>query len=417
MGRSEVVPRAYALVFRKGDGRFFIKISEESDPMSNPYAFETRCVHGTPERAFEDGARSVSFPIYQTATFGHTFVGHGQFNYTRQDNPTRLHLEETVAALENGVDSIAFASGMAAISAVMELFSPGDHILCGEDLYGGTTRLFNNVNVKNGLRIEYVDTTDAARVRAALRPETKAVYLETPTNPMMNVSDIRACAEIAKAAGALLIVDNTFLSPCFQKPLDLGADVVVHSGSKYLSGHNDTISGFVAVKDQALADRLRLIGKTTGGMLAPFDSWLVMRGIKTLSLRMEKAQKNALRLAEALQKHPKVQAVYYPGLPEHPGHELSRRQASGFGAMLSFRVDSRETAERVLLGVRLITFAETLGGVESLITYPLTQTHDMVAEEVRQHLGITDTLLRLSVGIEDADDLIADLTQALEDKA
>ena len=382
--------------------------------MSNPYAFETRCVHGTPEHAFEDGARSVSFPIYQTATFGHTFVGHGQFNYTRQDNPTRLRLEETVAALEEGVDCVAFASGMAAISAVMELFRPGDHILCGEDLYGGTTRLFNNVNIKNGLDIEYVDTTDIAKVRAAIRPETKAIYLETPTNPMMNVSDIRACAEAAKEAGALLIVDNTFLSPYVQKPLLLGADVVIHSGSKYLSGHNDTISGFVVVKDQELADRVRLLGKTTGGMLAPFDSWLVMRGIKTLALRMEKAQQNAMTLALALKENPRVTAVYYPGLPEHPGHELSGRQASGYGAMLSFRVDSAETARRVLLGVKLITFAETLGGAESLITYPLTQTHDMVAEDIRQHLGITDTLLRLSVGIEDAADLIADLTQALE---
>ena len=382
--------------------------------MSNPYAFETRCVHGTPERAYEDGARSLSFPIYQTATFGHTFIGHGQFNYTRQDNPTRLHLEETVAALEDGVDCIAFASGMAAISAVMELFQPGDHILCGEDLYGGTARLFNNVNVKNGLEIEYVDTTDVARVRAAVRPGTKAIYLETPTNPMMNVSDIRACADIAREAGAMLIVDNTFLSPYFQKPLQLGADIVIHSGSKYLSGHNDTISGFVVVKDQELAERVRLLGKTTGGMLAPFDSWLVMRGIKTLALRMERAQHNALHLAQALQRNPHVTAVYYPGLPEHPGHALSKKQASGFGAMLSFRVDSAETARRVLLGVRLITFAETLGGTESLITYPLTQTHDMVAEDIREHLGITDTLLRLSVGIEDVEDLLADLTQALE---
>ena len=382
--------------------------------MSNPYGFETRCVHGTPDRAFEDGARSVSFPIYQTATFGHTFVGHGQFNYTRQDNPTRLRLEETVAALEEGVDCVAFASGMAAISAVMELFRPGDHILCGEDLYGGTTRLFNNVNLKNGLAIEYVDTTDVAKIRAALRPETKAIYLETPTNPMMNVSDIRACADIAREAGALLIVDNTFLSPYCQKPLLLGADVVIHSGSKYLSGHNDTISGFVVVKDQTLADRVRLLGKTTGGMLAPFDSWLVMRGIKTLALRMEKAQQNAMTLALALQKNPHVTAVYYPGLPEHPGHELSGRQASGYGAMLSFRVDSAETARRALLGVKLITFAETLGGAETLITYPLTQTHDMVAEEIRERLGITDTLLRMSVGIEDANDLIADLAQALE---
>lgn len=378
------------------------------------FQFDTKCVHGTMERAYEDGVRSVSFPIYQSATFAHTKVEHGQFNYTRQDNPTRLHLEETVAALEEGADAIAFASGMAAISAVFELLRPGDHVICSEDLYGGTTRLFNNVSAKNGLLIDFVDTTDIKKVEAAMRPQTKAIYVETPSNPMMNVTDIRACAALAHAVGALLIVDNTFLSPVFQRPLTLGADLVVHSGSKYLAGHNDTISGFVVAATAELGDDVRMIGKTTGGMLAPFDCWLVMRGIKTLSLRMERAQANALALAEALKHNRHVTQVLYAGLPEHPGHALSRSQADGFGGMLSFRVDSRETAERVLTRVRVITFAESLGGTESLITYPLTQTHNDVPEEMRNRLGITDTLLRLSVGIEDVGDLLADLEQAFE---
>ena len=379
------------------------------------YRFDTRCVHGTPERAYEDGARSVSFPIYQSATFAHTKIEHGQFNYTRQDNPTRLHLEETIAALEEGHDAVAFASGMAAISAVFELFRPEDHIICSEDLYGGTTRLFNNVSAKNGLDISFIDTTDMEKVRAALRPSTRAIYIETPSNPMMNVTDIRACAAIAHEAGALLIVDNTFLSPAFQQPLTLGADLVVHSGSKYLSGHNDTICGFVVTSTAALSDSVRLIGKTTGGMLAPFDCWLVMRGLKTLSLRMERAQQSALTLARALKENPHVTQVLYVGLPEHPGYEINRSQAHGTGGMLSFRVDSAETAQRVLTGVKVITFAESLGGTESLITYPLAQTHSDVPEDMRRRLGITDTLLRLSVGIEDVNDLLADLTQALGD--
>ena len=330
-------------------------------------------------------------------------------------HPTRLHLEETVAALEEGADAVAFASGMAAIAAVFELLSPGDHVICSEDLYGGTTRYLNHVSAKNGVAVEFVDTTVTVNVKAALRPQTKAIYLETPSNPMMNVTDIRACAALAHEAGALLIVDNTFLSPIFQRPLTLGADLVVHSGSKYLAGHNDTISGFVVAATKELGDAIRLTGKTTGGMLAPFDSWLVLCGIKTLALRMERVQKNALAIAKALKGNPHVKQVLYAGLPEHPAYALSRSQSDGFGGMISLRVDSAETAERVLTHVRVITFAESLGGTESLITYPLTQTHSDVPEEMRARLGITDTLLRLSVGIEDADDLIADLTQALGD--
>ena len=377
--------------------------------------FETKCVHGTFDPAYSDAVRSLSFPIYQTATFGHIAIGHTQFNYTRQDNPTRLRVEETVAALESAADAVAFGSGMGAIAAVFEMFRPGDHVICSEDLYGGTTRLFNNISAKNGMRISFVDTTELSLIRAAVRPETKAIFIETPSNPMMNITDIRGCAAIAREIGAMLIVDNTFLSPRFQRPLELGADIVVHSGTKFLSGHNDTISGFVVLATQELGDKVRLIGKTTGGMLSPFDSWLVMRGIKTLSIRMERAQENAMKLAELLRSNPRVTKVYYPGNPDHPGYELNRSQASGFGAMLSFRVDSETTALRVLDKVKVITFAESLGGTETLITYPLTQTHTDVPEEMRARLGIDGMLLRLSVGIENANDLLADLEQSFEE--
>ena len=379
------------------------------------YEFETRCIHGKPDPAYKDSLRSVSFPIYQTATFAHVAVGHTQFNYTRQDNPTRLRLEETVATLEEGVDAVAFASGMAAISAVFELFKPGDHIICSEDLYGGTTRLFNNISAKNGLSVSFVDTTDVSQVESALRPETAAIYLETPSNPMMNVTDIRVCARLAKSAGALLIVDNTFLSPYWQNPIALGADIVLHSGTKFLAGHNDTIVGFLCVADPELGARVRLISKTVGSTLSPFDSWLVLRGLKTLHVRMERQQESALKIANWLTKHPHVTHVFYVGLPNHPGYDTNRAQARGAGSMISFRVDSPETARRVLEKVNLITFAESLGGVESLITYPITQTHPDVPVQVRERLGITDTLLRLSVGLEHVDDLIADLAQALEE--
>lgn len=379
------------------------------------YSFETQCVHGSEERTWKDGERSVSTPIYQSATFFHTQIGHGQFNYTRQDNPTRLHLEETVAALEGGADAIAFASGMAAIAAVFELFRPGDHIIVSEDLYGGTTRLFNNVSRKNGLLVDFVDTCDAGKIRAAVRPETKAIYVETPSNPMMNVTDLREARRIAAAADALLIVDNTFMTPYFQKPLSLGVDLVVHSGTKFLAGHNDTISGFVVTATKRLGEDVRLIGKTTGGMLSPFDSWLVERGIKTLAVRLEREQETALTLARALRENPHVKKVYYVGLPEHPGYAVNKSQTTGFGAMISIRTDSEETALRALRKVRLITFAESLGGTESLITYPLTQTHDSVPEEQRRRLGIDGSLLRLSVGLENAQDLLADIRQALEE--
>jgi cystathionine beta-lyase/cystathionine gamma-synthase len=382
--------------------------------MSRSQSIETKCIHGG-VHSFQDASRPISFPIYQTASFSHIEPGHNKtgFDYTRESNPTRHQLEETVAALEGAVDAVAFSSGMAAIAACLELLTPGDHIVCTEDLYGGTVRLLHNISEKNGLSVDFVDTGDLNALSAAIRPNTRAIYLETPSNPMMHVSDIRACAKLAKEHGALLIVDNTFLSPYLQNPLALGADLVLHSGTKFLGGHNDTISGFLCSGNEELAARIRLLSKTTGATLAPFDSWLMLRGIKTLAVRMERHQQNAQVLARWLQQHPKVTHVYYIGLPEDPGYAVNASQARGAGSMISFSVDSAETAKNLLANVRLVTFAESLGGTETLLTYPLVQTHPDVPEDVRQRLGITDRLLRLSVGLENADDLIADLAQAL----
>lgn len=311
--------------------------------------FETRCIHGEFAKALQDNNRAISFPIYQTASFSHIKTGHNDsgFDYSRESNPTRQRLEEIVSSLEYAGGTTAFSSGMAAISACFELFSPGDHIICSDDLYGGVIRLNDLINSKNGLELEYLDTTDIDAVVKAIRKNTKAIYLETPSNPMMHITDIRECAKLAHKNNLLLIVDNTFLSPYFQNPLLLGADIVVHSGSKFLSGHNDTISGFVCTKDESIADKIRLISKTTGGVLAPFDSWLVMRGIKTLAVRMERQQENALQIANWLSGQTQVTTVFYPGLETHPGFEINAAQASGFGSMISFRVDSEETALRV----------------------------------------------------------------------
>ena len=376
---------------------------------------DTLCIHGADHR-FPDGRDSISMPIYQTATFAHPDLGHSpdRFYYSRLTNPTRNHLEETVSALEGAADTIAFSSGMAAIAAVFELFSPGDRIVCSADLYGGTVLLFDLVSRKNGLVLDFVDTTDEKALAEAMKNGAKAIYVETPSNPMMNVTDIALCADFAKKAGALLIVDNTFLSPYFQNPIALGADLVVHSGTKYLGGHNDTLAGFVCAADAAVAEKVRKISSATGGNLAPFDSWLMIRGIKTLAVRMERAQENAITIAKWLKNHPKVTAVHYVGLPEHPGYAVNAKQSRGSGAMLSFAVDSHETALKVLANVKIITFAESLGGPESLITLPVTQTHADVPEAERLKLGITDSLLRLSVGLENAQDLIADLQQAME---
>lgn len=314
---------------------------------------------------------------------------------------------------DDSTDCMAFSSGMAAITALMELFRPGDHIVATDDLYGGSIRLFRTISEKNGLIFDAVDTSNLSQLKLKIKPKTKALFIETPTNPMMHVTDIKRAASIAHRQHALLIVDNTFLTPYFQTPILLGADLVVHSGTKYLSGHNDTLAGFIVTSTQELSDKLRFIYKTTGACLSPFDSWLTIRGIKTLAVRMEKAQKNAYIIAEWLQKHPKVKKVLYVGLTDHPGFAVNQKQSSGSGAMISFEVNSVETAKNLLERVKLIHFAESLGGVETLITYPSTQTHADLTKEERNKKGISDRLLRLPVGIESVNDLIDDLRQAL----
>lgn len=374
---------------------------------------KTICIHGGDKPV--DPTGSLSFPIYQTATFAHPALGQSTgYDYVRVQNPTREHLEKAVCALEGGTDCLAFTSGMAAISLLMELFSPGDEIISTDDLYGGSIRLFRGVNEKNGLRFHYLNTAHADCIEAKFNEHTKAVYIETPTNPMMEVSDIRKIADIAHRHGAILIADNTFMSPYFQNPLALGADVVIHSGTKYLSGHNDVLAGFLVTNSPEISEKLRYLYKTIGSCLGPFDSWLALRGIKTLAIRMEAQQKNAQALAEWLEKQPRVPKVLYPGLASFEGRDVHFSQARGAGAMLSFYVDSPETAAHILKSVKVIRFAESLGGVESLITYPTTQTHCDLTEEERNARGITDCLLRLSVGLEAAEDLITDLDQALK---
>ncbi len=374
--------------------------------------FTTLCVHGNNEKYDETGA--VSVPIFQTATFAHPAVGQSTgFDYSRMQNPTRQHLEKTIAQLENGKEAMAFSTGMAAIAALMELFSPGDHIIASDDLYGGTHRLFFGISVKNGITFDLVNTSDISQIEGYIKPQTKAIFIETPTNPMMQVTDIAAVSQLAKQHNLLLVIDNTFLTPYYQQPLRLGADIVIHSGTKYLGGHNDTLAGFLIASDPKLIERLRYIHKTTGACLSPFDSWLLIRGIKTLAIRMDKQQQNASILAAWLCKQKKVKAVHYIGLASHPGYEISKRQATGFGSMISFELDSEYTATRVLERVSLIQFAESLGGVETLITYPMLQTHADVPLAEREAKGINSRLLRLSVGLECADDLIADIEKAL----
>ena len=369
----------------------------------------TRCLHLEETEGKTDNYGALTFPIYQTATYAHPAVGQSTgYDYSRLQNPTREHLEKVVASLEGGIDALALSTGMAAITLMMELFKPGDHLIVESDLYGGSIRLFNNVSEKNGIEFSRVACSNED-VESHVKDNTKAIYIETPTNPMMNVTDIGALAGIAKKHGLLLIVDNTFLSPYFQNPLKLGADIVIHSGTKYLGGHNDTLAGFIVTNNEEISEKLRFLIKTTGAGLSPFDSFLLERGIKTLGIRMERAQENAFALAEWLKKQDVVTKVIYPGLPEHPGHEIMKKQARGFGAMITFDLDTKEHAIALLEKVRMIKFAESLGGVETLITYPTTQTHADVPAEIREKNGITDSTLRLSVGIEDSKDLIAEL--------
>lgn len=380
---------------------------------------ETKCLHLTDEVENTEGAcktlhyGSVSFPIYQTATYAHPAVGQSTgYDYSRLQNPTRAQVEKVVAQLEGGLDAFALSSGMAAISLLFEIFKPGDHLVIDSDLYGGAIRLFDHVAAKNGVEFTRANCSKDD-IESLIKPDTKAVYIETPTNPMMNVTDIAVLAEITKRHNILLIVDNTFLSPYFQNPLNLGADVVIHSGTKYLAGHNDTLAGFIVTNRTDIQEKLRFLIKTTGAGLAPFDCWLVLRGIKTLAIRMEAAQKNALHIVEWLKNQKAVSKVIYPGLKEHPGYEILKKQARGFGAMITFNVTDEALAKKILGSVQLIQYAESLGGVETLITYPATQTHADVPEELRLKNGITPATLRLSVGIENVDDLIFDLDNAI----
>ena len=356
---------------------------------------------------------AVSVPIYQTATFRHPGLGQSTgFDYSRSGNPTRLALENGIARLDNGCRGFAYSSGMAAITSLLLLFKSGDHLIVTEDLYGGTCRLFDRIFSQYGLSFTYLDTSDSEAVRNAITPATKALFVETLTNPLLKFADLPALSAICRERGLLLIADNTFLTPYLQRPLDLGADITVYSATKYLAGHNDTVAGLVVVKDPQLAEQVYFHQNGAGATLGPQDAWLVIRGMKTLSVRLDRQQENALKLARWLKSHPRVTRVYYPGLEEHRDHALIQRDARGFGAMIAFEVDNHALVEQLLLKTELISFAESLGGVETLMTFPEVQTHADIPPELRARLGINNVLLRLSVGIEDCDDLIADLQQA-----
>ncbi len=355
----------------------------------------------------------ISFPIYPSATYRHPSVGQSTgYDYTRSGNPTRDILEEAIAQLENGARGLAFSSGMAALTTLFLHFASGDHLVVSEDLYGGTYRVLDQVFGKFGITATYVNTANTSAVKEAILPQTKALLVETPGNPLLGVADIQTLAELSKELNLMFIVDNTFLTPVLQRPLDLGADVVIHSATKYFGGHNDLCMGALVTKSADLGEQLYFLQNSTGAIPSPQDCWMLIRSLKTLPLRMERHCSSAQKVAEWLQQQPQVETVYYPGLQEHPGHELSRRQADGFGGMLSFRVSSQELAEQVLERLRLISFAESLGGVETLMTLPAVQTHGDIPEEERLRLGICNCLLRLSVGLEEPADLIADLEQA-----
>lgn len=374
--------------------------------------FESKAVHGALGHDPFTGA--VSTPIYQTSTFRHKALGESTgFDYSRLSNPTRLELERTMAILEEGLEGFAFTSGQAANTAIFSLLNPGDEILLSDDIYGGTYRLGTDIFGRYGATFTYIDMCNTELVEKSIHPNTKIVFLETPTNPMMKVADIAKIAEIAHAHGCILVVDNTLMSPYLQKPLTLGADIVTHSATKFIGGHNDVLAGIVVVKSQELADFMHSQIKTHGNQLSPLDAWLLLRGIKTLPVRMERHCENTKEVAHWLRTQEKVKKVFYVGFEDHPGYEIMKKQCIGFGGMLSFNVDSYETVQKILRRVDLIYFAESLGGTETLITYPRTQTHESLTEETRQALGITDTFLRISVGLEHAQDIIADLDQAL----
>lgn len=374
--------------------------------------FSTICIHAGQEPDASTGA--IITPIFQTSTYVQEELGkHKGFEYARTQNPTRATLERNIAAIESGKAAYAYASGMAAIGAITSMLKSGDHVVVTDNTYGGTFRLFDKVLTKFDVRFSYVDTSRPDLIEEAMRPETRMVFIETPTNPVLRLTDIACAAEIAHRGNARLIVDNTFASPCLQRPLELGADMVIHSTTKYLNGHSDSIGGIVIAKRDDDIEWLKFVQNSAGAILSPFDSWLVLRGTKTLAIRMAQHNINGQALAEYLAAHPRVTQVIYPGLPSHPQHELAKRQMRGFGGMLSFDVGTFEAARRVCNRVRLMALAESLGGVETLISHPATMTHASVPPERRTAIGITDSMVRISAGIEDPADLIDDLEQAL----
>jgi cystathionine beta-lyase/cystathionine gamma-synthase len=374
--------------------------------------FATDAIHAGQEPDPATGA--IIVPIYQTSTYVQEELGkHKGYEYARASNPTRTRLERNLAVLEGSTNALVFASGMAAINAVLSLLRSGDHVICSHAVYGGVYRLFTQILVNFGLTFSFLDTTCPTNVENAVRPQTRMLYIETPTNPTMAITDLAAMSRIAQAHKLLLVVDNTFMSPYLQRPFDYGADLVVHSTTKFLNGHSDSIGGAVMARRADDYERLKFIQKSAGAILAPFDCWLVLRGVKTLAVRMEQHNQNGQAIAAYLEQHPKVQRVHYPGLTSHPQHELARKQMKGFGAMLSFELGSLDAARRMLRQVRVCSLGESLGGVETLISHPATMTHASVPAEQREKVGITDGLVRISVGIEDMEDLIADLDQAL----
>jgi cystathionine beta-lyase/cystathionine gamma-synthase len=375
--------------------------------------FATKAIHAGQTPDTSTGA--ITVPLYQTSTYVQDALGqHKGYEYARTQNPTRGALEQNLAALEGGLTAHCFASGMAAIDTTLKLLKAGDHVIVSDNTYGGTYRLFERVLRDFGLDFSYVDTTDALNVESALRDNTRMVFIETPTNPIMAVADLEGIGRLTAARGIKLVVDNTFMSPYFLRPIEWGADIVVHSTTKYLNGHSDSVGGVVVTTDQADAERIGFLQNAVGAIISPFDSWLVLRGTKTLAVRMRQHDENGRRVAAFLSDHPKIKHVYYPGLPEHPQHERAKQLMAGFGGMIAFETGSLAAARSVLDNVRLCALAESLGGVETLISHPATMTHASVPAEQRTRLGITDGLVRISVGIEDVDDIIADLDAALE---
>jgi cystathionine beta-lyase/cystathionine gamma-synthase len=374
--------------------------------------FATRAIHVGQEPDVETGA--ISPPIYPTSTYVQQEIGKNKgYEYARVSNPTRDRLEANLATLENGITAKVFASGMAAINAITSTLKAGDHVVAGHNLYGGTPRLFNQVLTNFGLTFTYVDTSDVANVEQAFQKTTRLIFLETPTNPLMELCDLRAISELSHRHGIEVVVDNTFMSPYFQRPIESGADMVVHSTTKFLNGHSDGIGGVVVCTKPEQAEKLAFLQKCAGAILSPFECWLILRGVKTLAVRMEQHDRSGRKVADYLSRHKKVQKVFYPGLPDHPQHELAKRQMSGFGSMIAFETGSLANANKMLRKVRVCSLAESLGGVETLISHPATMTHAGVGEEVRRKIGITDGMVRISVGIEDIEDILADLDQAL----